>query len=66
MANEPDAAKRSSSPAKLLSQAKNACGDRAVGAAQRENFAARSEWTTLAMQIDALLRQAVSLMAAEK
>lgn len=51
------------SPAKLLAQAKNAAGDRAVEERKAENFAKAREWQALAAEIDRLLRDAVAAMA---
>lgn len=50
--------------ARLLAQAKNAAGDRAVGAATLENYAKAREWQALAAEIDRLLRAAVEADAA--
>lgn len=51
------------SPAKLLAEAKNAAGDRAVEAAERADFAKAREWQAIAVEIDRLLREAVAAMA---
>lgn len=48
---------------KLLHLAKNAAGDRAVAAAEREDFTASREWQALAAEIDRLMRDAVTAMA---
>lgn len=49
--------------AKLLSEAKDAAGDRAVEAARRERFAKAREWQALAIEIDRVLRDAIAAAA---
>lgn len=46
-------------PMKLLNQAKNVAGDRAVMAASAGNYAKAKEWRDLAVKIDGLFREAV-------
>ncbi len=51
-------------PARLLSEAKNACGDRAVEAAKREDHRTARMWRALAVECDRLLRDAIAAEAA--
>lgn len=52
------------SPAKLLAEAKNAAGDRAVEAHREGDFSKAREWQSLAAECDRLLRDAVAMMSA--
>jgi hypothetical protein len=47
----------------LLAMAKNAAGDNAAKAAERQNHPLARQWSALAMEIDRLLRNAVELLA---
>ena len=48
---------------KLLAEAKDAAGDRAVKEHERGHFAKSREWAALAAEIDRLLRQSVGVIA---
>jgi hypothetical protein len=56
-------AERTQSVAKLLADAKTVAGDRAVDAAQKNDYRKAHEWTRIAGEADALLRAAVAEMA---
>lgn len=49
--------------ARLIDQAANAAGDRAVDAAERDNYTQANAWRDLAIDLRALVRRAVELLA---
>lgn len=54
---------RQQSVAKLLADAKRLAGDKAVESARKLDYTSSREWSSLAVEIDGLLRDSVELVA---